>query len=168
MEFLKVYDSVVQEFGFGVRCAVYSKILEFHMNGLTCLMSKKTLAEFIQCRKSSVCDALAFLLEDTEHAIEVINGKKKRIECADSAGNPIPKEPYIFATYRKKDDGSADTTVYVINEKHRLFKSITEPKTGSPEIGQGSPKNGQRVVQKSDRGLSENRTEKENLFNRDF
>lgn len=172
MEFLKVYDDVVKEFGFGIRCGIYSKILEFHMNGAACHMSKQGMAAFIQCRKSSVCEAIAYLLEDTEHVLDVVDGKKKRIELADADGKPIPKEPYIIATHRKKDNGSADTTVYSINERHELFKRImSNSETDSPKSGQGSPKigqggcpeNGQGVVQKSDKGLSENRTEKENI-----
>lgn len=184
MEFLKVYDEVVKEFGFGIRCGIYSKILEYHLNGATCYMSKKSMAEFMQCKKSTVCDALVYLLEDTEHVVDVTDGKRKRIQCADANGKQIPKEPYIKSIHRKKDDGSADTTVYVINEDHELFKKIRSSSDlgcldsgqGSPKIGQGvvrksdngSPKIGQGVVQNSDKGLSENRTEKENTKRESF
>lgn len=175
MQFLKVYDDVVKEFGFDIRCGIYSKILEFHTNGASCYMSIESMRKFLNCGKTTIREALAYLTEDTVHVIEKVNGKSKRMELADINGKPVPKEPYIIATHRKRDDGSADTNVYAINERHDLFKRIVSHESGGTESALGGTESVLGVVRNPEEGwygirtrggtesVPKKRNEKENL-----
>lgn len=63
LNFYKVYDWMISEFGFSLELGAYCLIYSFRENGMPCTLSKQQFAEYMGCAKCSAIRTLQALIE---------------------------------------------------------------------------------------------------------